>query len=174
MLFYHSLFLITLAVFTMAISDNGTLYAQVSQGTGTSTDTKTKNVHADSLAVRNVIEQLFIGMKNSDSTAVKSCFHTDARLCTTGEDRTGKPFMRVESIAGFVQTIGKTPKGVLDERLQSMTVMIDQHLATVWTPYQFYANGTFSHCGVNAFQCVRTDAGWKILQVTDTRRKVCP
>lgn len=127
---------------------------------------------ADSLAVRTLINKLFTGMQSADSIAVRECFHAEARLCTTGE-QANKPFMRVESIPNFVATIGKTPKGVLDERLTSMTIHVDQHLATAWTPYQFYANGKFSHCGVNAFQCVRTEQGWKILQVTDTRRKVC-
>jgi hypothetical protein len=127
----------------------------------------------DSLAVRTLINTLFTGMQNADSAMVRDCFHAEARLCTTGE-QANKPFMRVESIPNFVATIGKTPKGVLDERLTSMTIHVDQHLATAWTPYQFYAGGKFSHCGVNAFQCVRTDKGWKILQVTDTRRKNCP
>ncbi len=130
------------------------------------------NIATDSVAVRSVINTLFSGMLSSDSTVVRNCFHTEARLCTTGE-QAGKPFVRVESISGFVATVGKTPKGVLDERLSSMTIHIDQNLATVWTPYQFYAGGKFSHCGVNAFQCVRTDQGWKILQITDTRRKTC-
>ena len=29
----------------------------------------------------------------------------------------------------------------------------------------------FSHCGVDAFQLVKTAAGWKIFQLSDTRRK---
>ena len=49
-------------------------------------------------------------------------------------------------------------------------VRIDGGLATVWAEYTFRVNDTISHCGVDAFQLVRTGDGWKILFVSDTRR----
>jgi hypothetical protein len=39
--------------------------------------------------------------------------------------------------------------------------------------YAFYLDDQFSHCGVNAFQLVRMEAGWQIIQITDTRRREC-
>ena len=39
-------------------------------------------------------------------------------------------------------------------------------LATVWTPYDFYLNGEFSHCGRNSFSLIRDDDGWRIASVT--------
>ena len=35
-------------------------------------------------------------------------------------------------------------------------------IATVWTPYDFWIDGKFSHCGIDAFDLVKTDEGWKI------------
>jgi hypothetical protein len=35
-------------------------------------------------------------------------------------------------------------------------------IAQVWTRYDFHNNGTFSHCGIDAFNLVKTDDGWKI------------
>jgi hypothetical protein len=44
-------------------------------------------------------------------------------------------------------------------------------MATAWTPYKFYLDKTFSHCGVNAFQLFKSENGWKIISILDTRRK---
>ncbi len=41
-------------------------------------------------------------------------------------------------------------------------------IATVRLPYDFYRNGAWSHCGVDVFSLVRTDAGWRIAALTYT------
>jgi hypothetical protein len=58
-----------------------------------------------------------------------------------------------------------------DERLLGYNVQIDGSIAHVWTPYEFWFNDTFSHCGANAFTLVKTDTGWKIIHIIDSRRK---
>src|SRR5262249_29881978 len=35
-------------------------------------------------------------------------------------------------------------------------------LATVWFPYDFYLDGKWSHCGVDAFTLLKTEKGWRI------------
>jgi len=54
------------------------------------------------------------------------------------------------------------------ERMWSPEVRVHGAIAMVWTPYDLYVNGRFSHCGVDAFSVVRTRAGWKIATVTYT------
>ena len=44
-------------------------------------------------------------------------------------------------------------------------------MASVWTPYEFYFNGTFSHCGANSFQLFKEDNQWKIIFLVDIRRR---
>ena len=46
-------------------------------------------------------------------------------------------------------------------------------MANAWTPYQFWFNDQFSHCGVNSFQLIKVDNTWKIFFLVDTRRKDC-
>jgi hypothetical protein len=48
------------------------------------------------------------------------------------------------------------------ERMWDPEVRIHGPIATLWTRYDFYRNGAFSHCGVDAFDLVRTESGWKI------------
>ena len=52
-----------------------------------------------------------------------------------------------------------------------MKIEVDGRLATVWAPYTFYVGKKLSHCGTNAFQLVKGDMGWQIIQIIDTRNK---
>lgn len=125
----------------------------------------------ESTAVINVIKQLFDGMRANDSVRIKAISHPEAQLRTTTIDREGKPRMVSESFSRFISSVGKPAPKMLDERIWSYDVRIDQNLAAVWTEYTFYLGDQMSHCGVNAFQLMKTTEGWKIIGITDTRRK---
>jgi len=120
--------------------------------------------------VQRTIQQLFDGMRKNDSTMVKATIGPKARLLTVME-KDGQTMVQETPFSEFVKSVG-TPRGVLlDERLLRYEIRVDGPLATAWTPYEFYVGDKFSHCGVDAFQLCRTPDGWKIIQITDTRRK---
>ena len=83
----------------------------------------------------------------------------------------GDVVLGYESIDGFVKQISTLPKDSADERISFDAIKIDDALASVWTPYQFFYAGKFSHCGVNSFQLVRLNGIWKIQYLIDTRRR---
>lgn len=132
--------------------------------------------HHEELEVIKVIEQLFDGMRDGDSTALRNTFHVYAQLSTTYQDKDqNKPGFHLGDVDEFVAAVGTPHEKVWNEVIHEYDVRIEQHLASVWTTYSFYVGDDFSHCGVNAFQLVRTDQGWKILNITDTRSdKDCP
>lgn len=117
--------------------------------------------------VKATVNQLFNGMKTSDSVLIKKSFHKNAVLQTI----TKTSEVKNESIDDFALSISKAEKGSLDERISFSNVLIDGNLASVWTPYEFYYKGQFSHCGVNSFQLVKSNNEWKIQYIIDTRRK---
>lgn len=124
--------------------------------------------------VAAVVRRLFDGMRAGDSTVVRSAFHPTARLMTTGV-REGQTVVRVDSIDTFVRAVGTPHDVVYDERIDGLEVRVDGPLATAWMRYTFYAGERLSHCGVNAFQLFRAAEGWKVIQITDTRRREgCP
>ncbi len=133
---------------------------------GTTAQTTTDSIKA-------AVNQLFDAMKNADATALQSAFGDSALLQTIASTRDGKLVIRNESIKDFAASIAKLPKGAADERIQFETIKIDGPLASVWTPYKFYFNGQFSHCGVDSYQLVRLNGQWKIQYLIDTRRKEC-
>lgn len=121
--------------------------------------------------VQAVIEQLFDGMRAKDGEMVASVFLEEAPMQTVISGESGSK-VGSNSVADFVQRISTTPEDVqLDERILDYQIKVDGDMAAVWTPYEFYVNGNFSHCGVNSFQMVRTPEGWKIVYIIDTRRK---
>jgi hypothetical protein len=129
---------------------------------------KTQDV-ADS--VKEAVNNLFIAMKNSDGESLKTCFADSAVLQSISKDKEGNLLVKNESVNQFAKSISTVSKGALDERITFKMVKVDGPLASVWTPYSFYYNGNFSHCGVISFELVRTNNGWKIQHLIDTRRK---
>ncbi len=129
------------------------------------------NWDKEAAAVSSLIDELFDGMRNADSTAVSALLHPDIRMQSTGYDKEGNFYLQSGSAERWLQSIASYPAGTLDERLYSRVIEVDMPLATAWTEYSFFLNGKLSHCGTNAFQMVKTPDGWQIHQVTDTRKR---
>jgi hypothetical protein len=129
------------------------------------------NAQTPTDSVTNTIKQLFLAMKNSDGTQLQNCFADSAILQTIVNNKEGRAIVKNEAVSDFVSQVSKIGKGDADERITFDFMKIDADLAIVWTPYQFYYKGKFSHCGVNSFHLVRTVSGWKIQYLIDTRRK---
>jgi hypothetical protein len=122
-------------------------------------------------SIMATINTLFIAMKNGDASLFKNTFSDSAVLQTISRSKEGKTVVKNENVAEFAKVVGQLKKDSADERIRFETIKIDGPLAIVWTPYNFYYNGAFSHCGVNSFQLVRFDGAWKIQYLIDTRRR---
>lgn len=121
--------------------------------------------------VQAVIEQLFDGMRSKNTDLIAASFSSEAIMQTIAPKELGFQ-VNNGSVSDFMKRIGGTPSETnLDERILSYEIKIDGPMATAWTPYEFYVNGDFSHCGVNSFQLVKLAEGWKIVYIIDTRRK---
>ena len=124
-------------------------------------------------AVEAVVQELFDHMRAGDADAMAELMHPEVRLVTTGMQG-GTPGAQVVPVGAWLDGV-RNSTAVLDEELYDVEVRVNQGLATVWTGYELRVDGEFSHCGVDAFQLVRTGDGWRILQVADTRTtEGCP
>ncbi len=122
-------------------------------------------------SVKAVINNMFTGMKEADTLMLKASFTETGILQTFARSKDGKTNITTETPSDFAKIIATIPKGAADEQITFNSIKIDGALASVWTPYKFYYNGKFSHCGVNSFQLVRLNNEWKIQYLIDTRRK---
>lgn len=123
-------------------------------------------------AVRETIDALLEGMRAGDSGAVRAMFADSAQvhaLTKTG-DMTG---VRGRSADAFAVAVGQPRDAVWDERVWDVEIRVDGPMATAWMPYVFYLGDEFSHCGVNAIHLVSHSDGWRIHQITYTRRQDC-
>ena len=132
-------------------------------------------------ALKNVVLQLFEGIQKHDSTLLKNVFHTSARIQVIGVHRlTGKNAITTENeIDKFIKQICRNSINIsMREVPKSFEYRIDNQLATVWTPYEFYikefptVDEHLSHRGVDSFQLYKTDEGWKILSLVYTIRRL--
>ncbi len=111
-----------------------------------------------------VAQKLFDAMKAHDSQAAAALFLPGATLSSVDAD--GKT--SVTPFEKFAERIGSSKKGWL-ERIWNPKVLQHGTIAVVWADYDFYLDGQFSHCGVDAFQMFKTKGGWKIAGISDSR-----
>jgi hypothetical protein len=125
----------------------------------------------DETAIKTVINNMFDGMRKTDSVLIRSAFAPKAILQTIAKTKEGKISVRSEVLDSFIIAVTRPHKEVYDERIIFDLVKVDAELAIAWTPYQFFIDEKFSHCGVNSFQLVKIEGQWKIQYLIDTRRR---
>ena len=122
--------------------------------------------------IKNTIETFFDGLHKGDSTMVSSTLHSSIKIQTTFTNKNGDKTLANQSKKQLLTGIAnKKPEHVYFEKLLSWNIHIDGNLASVWTPYMFYFNDKFSHCGANSFQLFNNNGKWQIIYLVDMRRK---
>ncbi len=134
-------------------------------------------LHAQTLvdeqrAVKQTIETFFEGFHKGDTTLMKSVMVDKFTTQTAYKNKEGKDVLVTDNSTKLINAIGKRPtEQKWDERLLDFKIQVDGNMANAWTPYEFWFNGNFSHCGVNSFQLFKDNGTWKIIYLIDTRRK---
>jgi hypothetical protein len=125
----------------------------------------------EEIAIKKSIDLFFTGMKTNDTNLINTTLDSAIFFYSIKQTATGKTILQDEKLTDFLQQVAKLKGQKIDEQLLSYDIKIDGAMAIAWTPYKFYFNEKFSHCGVNVFTLVKRETCWKILGITDTRRK---
>lgn len=126
-------------------------------------------------SVKSVVAGVFKAMYDGDAAALRSFVPDTARMETLTALDGGGFSVRRSTAVGWIESVGRQGRGVMDERVEIGPVLVDGSMAMAWVPYRFYYKGAFSHCGVNVFLLGRSKEGWRVVSVTDTRRREgCP
>ncbi len=121
-------------------------------------------------AIRVPIDLLFDGMKARDTAMVVNAFTGNGRLITVREGN-GQTTVGSIAPADFARSLLRAPAGqALVERYWDLEIKAEGNVANAWAKYDFHVGDKFSHCGIDAFQLVKTHEGWKIAQIMDTRQ----
>lgn len=131
----------------------------------------TGSLYSQNQEVKNVIETFFKGFHAKDSIVMKSVCSDKLILQSIISNVKGTNLIN-ENSKDFYRSIATIPVATLfEEKLLDYTIQVDGAMAHVWTPYEFFINGKFSHRGVNAFTMYKENENWKIVYIIDTRRK---
>lgn len=132
----------------------------------------TAQQESENQAIKKVIETFFEGLHNGDSAVMATTLHKELKIQTTFTNREQQKILRTETRDQLLINISKKrPTDTYKEKLLSYDIKIDGNLASVWTPYEFYLNGNFSHCGANSFQLFNNGERWEIIYLVDMRRR---
>jgi len=119
-----------------------------------------------------VVDTFFDGFHKGDTLIMNSVLAANVTLQSASTNREGVDKLEESNFGNFKKSIASRPDDqVWKEVLLDYTISIDGNLAHVWTPYEFYFNNKFSHCGANAFTIAKLEDGWKIVHLIDSRRR---
>lgn len=122
-----------------------------------------------------VVNRLFDGMKAKSAEQIKGVFAPDVHFLAIDKPRDGKGVSKTRVMTGeaFAKQISESKAGEYKEKMISPEARISGDMAVVSGRYTFFVGDTFSHCGTDTFNLVRTDAGWKIVQGAFTLEFQC-
>lgn len=119
---------------------------------------------------KEAVNKFFEAFHNKDSLLLRSYFHSEATLQSTGVDGDGKTYLQTLAVDRFVTAVSTRPdQPVWCEVLGEMQVQTDFPLAVVWVPYTFYLDDKVHHVGVNCFQWLNESGTWRLISLIDTR-----
>ena len=139
---------------------------------GVTISARSQTLSDDEQNVYQVVETMFEGMRLGDSSRVAPLFMKGAEFFSSFTTKTGERQLKKDGVQGWLDAIGTPHDKVWNEEWWDPSIHVDGDFAHLWTPYAFYVDDTFSHCGVDSFHMIRDDSGvWRVFHATDTRRR---
>lgn len=162
--------IITLATLLGVSACSGVESASMSQTAETETVGPLADYQPSSTQKAEIVatlQKLFDALETGDESLLRSIMDPSV-VMHFSETRDGHTTFGSATLDGLANRIISSDVPLI-ERMWDPVVVVNGPLATIWTPYDFYSGETFSHCGVDAANIMRTDAGWKIVALSWTR-----
>lgn len=122
--------------------------------------------------VKATVDVFFEGFHKGDTVLMKSVMMDKTIMQTAYKNKEGKDILVTDDPHKMLNSIAtRTADQKWDERLLDYSIQVDGNMANAWTPYEFWYNDEFHHCGVNSFQLFKDGEQWKIIYLIDTRRR---
>lgn len=129
------------------------------------------SISAQEKEIKQSISVFFEGLQTADTLKIQSICHKEMKLQSVME-KNAIGTLSFETNSAFYKSIASIPKNLkIEERILDYKIQIDNSMAQVWTPYEFYIDGKLSHIGTNSFTLLLENNIWKIVHIIDTRRK---
>lgn len=133
-----------------------------------------QSLMAQEAEIRQSIQTFFEGIHSRDSLKINSVSDENLVLQTVvlSPRRNKLVVTKAADFKRYVATIPKETK--FEEKLLSFTIKVDEDMAHVWIPFEFYINEKLTHRGVNSIQLFKDkEKGiWKIIYCGDSKIKL--
>ena len=106
-----------------------------------------------------------------DTLGIKNMSLAGAKLCSTAVGKKGTNNIECIQMEEFIRSLNSFKARELDEQIRDLKEEVRDKAATVSMEYDFFFRGKFSHCGVNVFHFLKSETGWKLTGIDDTRNK---
>ena len=123
--------------------------------------------------LKTVVKTFFEGFHNKDSLLIASVIDRSFDLNSTSFKEDNGLLRNINRDTFVSAVISRPDSPVWKEKLLSFNIKIDGPLANVWVDYEFWLDDKLSHCGVNSIHLLKKKSGWKIFNITDSRRIDC-
>ena len=129
-------------------------------------------------AILDVMDKAFAAVQSSkqeDWRAIQLAEGTTLSFRPHPDKQPGKLEMRISNNDKFIADLAPDGHDYVERWTADPTVLIRGPIAVVWGEYEFWTDGEFSHCGVDATDLVKIDGEWKIANFMWTVEKTgCP
>lgn len=104
-------------------------------------------------------------ISDEDMIGLTDLMAENASIYSVIDESDGEVLLRYRSRA---EERASEPSSDLLERGFAPRALVADRIGVVWLPYDFYTDGEWSHCGVDAFTMLRDVEGWKIVSIAYT------
>ena len=115
----------------------------------------------DRAAILETVQKFFDSIEFRDRQLLESILVPNSLNISARELDDGEAQFNVMSYDEVVTALTRPGRNA-KERSWDETVLIQENIAVVWTPYDFHVDGVFSHCGIDSFQLIKQDGQWLI------------
>jgi len=131
-----------------------------------------KELDVNQKMAKQAVLDFFDGFHKGDTVQIKKTMDVNMVMQTIAKTKEGNIKTINTGVEKFLTTIHNRPENQKWlEKLLSFRIDANENIAQVWTPYEFYVNNQFSHCGINIFQLFNDGNTWKIIAIADTRKR---
>lgn len=106
-----------------------------------------------------VADEALARISQDDSAGLAALMIPEAMIYVGVKGEDGSYSVRTRT---YEDTRDRPIESDLEERGWDPTVHVSGTIAIVWYPYDIYVDGAWSHCGVDIFNMIRTNDGWRI------------
>lgn len=117
-----------------------------------------------------VIDSFFEALNSKDHQKLDALCLDDIQIhsLSLGDET----ILNSQSKKDFIDGVKSIPEEMeIFEKIISKESIVTEHLAQYTLPYSFYVTDQLSHKGTNVMTLLKTENGWKISYIADTRLK---